>query len=265
MNMSDAKPMASLSSVLLARKGAARPAMRRPTINGNGGAAALAQDDLGWNDMGYDVDPDPTAPMDYDHAKGYNPLAGAVPDVKPEVKIQQDRIAEQLNVQAESVAALHQEDEGEEEELAPVLSIAPVKRQALVPPPEFYQQSSFEPEYSQPELPQAEFSEPEFSEPEFSEQEFSSPLVSQPVVTRSKAPKAKAPRSAPGLKEKSAFTLRLNADRHLRLRLACAVSNKSAQQLVTAALDAFIDSMPEIGVLASQLPAKKTRNAEQQG
>jgi hypothetical protein len=201
MNMTEAKPIASLSSVLLARKGAARPAMRRPTMNGMGGAAAVAHDDLGWNDMGYDVDPDPTAPMDYDHQLGSNSLAAAVPEVKPEVKVQQDRIAEQLHVQAEKVAALHPT-----EAPAPVVSIAPAKPVAVVAQP-------------------------------------------------------KAPRAAPGLKEKSAFTLRLDGDRHLRLRLACAVSNKSAQQLVTAALDAFIDSMPEIGVLASQLPAKK-RNAE---
>jgi hypothetical protein len=207
MNMSEAKPIASLSSVLLARKGAARPAMRRPAINGNGAVAAMVQDDLGWNDMGYDVDPDPNAPMDYEHDVGHNPLAGAVPDVKPEVKIQQDRIAEQLNVQAENVAALHAQ-----EEPAPVVSIAPAR---------------------------------------------------QPVVVAQAAvAKPKAPRAAPGLKEKSAFTLRLDGERHLRLRLACAVSNKSAQQLVTAALDAFIDSMPAIGALASQLPASKTRNAE---
>jgi hypothetical protein len=204
MNMSEAKPIASLSSVLLARKGAARPAMRRQTMNGIGGgmdsAAAVAQDDLGWNDMGYDVDPDPSAPMDYDHDAGYNPLANAVPDVKPEVKVQQDRIAEQLHVQAEGTAALNINHDP-----SPVVSIASAR----------------------------------------------------PVATVSAHATVKAPRAAPGQKAKSAFTLRLDGDRHLRLRLACAVSNKSAQQLVTAALDAFINSMPEIGALASQLPAKK--------
>jgi hypothetical protein len=167
-----------------------------------GGAAALAHDDLGWNDMGYDVDPDPTAPMDYEHDTGFNPLAGAVPDVKPDVKVQQDRIAEQLNAQAEEVD-FHRD--------APSAPVVPIS-------------------------------------------------VAKPVVVTAPA-QPKAPRAAPGLKEKSAFTLRLDGERHLRLRLACAVSNKSAQQLVTNALDAFIDSMPEIGVLASQLPAKK-RNAE---
>jgi hypothetical protein len=201
MNMAEAKPIASLSSVLLARKGAARPAMRRQMISGNGGAAAMAQDDLGWNDMGYDVDPDPSAPMDYDHDLGHNPLAGAVPEVKPEVKAQQDRIAEQLHVQAEEAAALHYE-----EAPAPVVSIVAAKL----------------------------------------------------VVPLAETTKVKVPRAAAGSKEKSAFTLRLDGDRHLRLRLACAVSNRSAQQLVTAALDAFIESMPEIGALAAQIPTKKS-------
>ena len=65
--MAEAKPFASLSSGLLARKGDARPAMRRQMNNGNVETNAMTQDDLGWNDMGYDVDPDHNAPMDYDH------------------------------------------------------------------------------------------------------------------------------------------------------------------------------------------------------
>src|SRR5690606_6358182 len=56
--MGEPKPLASLSAGLLARKGAARPAMRRQPLGS--GPAPLVQpgyDDLGWNDMGYDVDP----------------------------------------------------------------------------------------------------------------------------------------------------------------------------------------------------------------
>ncbi len=197
MNM-EAKPIASLSSVLLARKGAARPAMRRPAANNFGDGSALAQDDLGWNDMGYDVNPDPETPMDYEHESGFNPLANAVPEVRPEVKQQQDRIAEQLNVQAdemhENSAASHKQSE--------VVAF----------------------------IPRAE--------------------------THAK-PVARTPRAAAGSKGKSAFTLRLDQDRHLKLRLACAVSHKSAQQLVMAALDVFIECMPEVSQLVSQLPAKK--------
>jgi hypothetical protein len=204
MNMAEAKPFASLSSGLLARKGDARPAMRRQLNTLMGENAHVAQDDLGWNDMGYDVDPDQTAPMDHDHSGGYNPLAAAVPEVKPEVKAQQERIAEQLHVQAEETPALHTSAPA-----APVVSIAPAK----------------------------------------------------PAVIKSAITKAKTPRAAPGTKDKSAFTLRLDGDRHLRLRLACAISNRSAQQLVTAALDAFIESMPEIGALAAQIPANASKTS----
>lgn len=60
----------------------------------------------------------------------------------------------------------------------------------------------------------------------------------------------RAKRAAPGSKGKAAFTLRLDPDRHLRLRLACAVAHKSAQALVVAALDAFLDTQPGVSDLA---------------
>ena len=55
--MAEAKPFASLSSGLLARKGNAKPAMR-PQGFGQG----LSLEDLGWNDMGYGQPPTPPAP-----------------------------------------------------------------------------------------------------------------------------------------------------------------------------------------------------------
>lgn len=54
-------------------------------------------------------------------------------------------------------------------------------------------------------------------------------------------------------KPKAAFTLRLDNDRHLRLRLASAVTNRSAQLLVTEALDAFLESLGEVEALARQV------------
>jgi len=60
----------------------------------------------------------------------------------------------------------------------------------------------------------------------------------------------RAKRAAPGSKGKAAFTLRLDPDRHLRLRLACAVAHKSAQALVVAALDAFLETQPAVSELA---------------
>ena len=58
---------------------------------------------------------------------------------------------------------------------------------------------------------------------------------------------------------KSAFTFRLDSDRHLKLRLASALHNQSAQLLVTEALDAFLANMPELDTLLSQLPARAKR------
>jgi len=57
-------------------------------------------------------------------------------------------------------------------------------------------------------------------------------------------------------KAKAAFTLRLDEDRHLRLRLASALSGRSAQMLVTEALDAFLQSIPEVDDLARQVPVR---------
>ena len=52
---------------------------------------------------------------------------------------------------------------------------------------------------------------------------------------------------------RAAFTLRLDAKRHLKLRLASTVKNRSAQQLVTAALDKYLADIPEIEALAAQV------------
>lgn len=60
-------------------------------------------------------------------------------------------------------------------------------------------------------------------------------------------------------KSKTAFTLRLDQDRHLRLRLASALSGRSAQVLVTEALDAFLQSLPEVEDLARQIPVRAKR------
>jgi predicted HicB family RNase H-like nuclease len=64
--------------------------------------------------------------------------------------------------------------------------------------------------------------------------------------------RAPRPRSAAGSKGKAAFTLRLDPDRHLKLRLACAVDGRSAQQLVTDALDHLLERMPDLNGLAEK-------------
>jgi hypothetical protein len=83
-----------------------------------------------------------------------------------------------------------------------------------------------------------------------------------PVFDQGQLPapaKAKLVRAAPGSKGKAAFTLRLDPERHLKLRLVCAVEHRSAQQVVIAALDAFLASQAAVAQLASTVPANSKR------
>jgi hypothetical protein len=197
--MSEPKPFASLSPTLLARKGAARPAMRpqlqplnfsedaiygsqlRHQFTGSQ-EGALSQDDLGWNDMGEDAPesasaafaaPEPTL----DKAASASvvvPIAGSEPVDSPVV--------------GTSSPALRQL-----EDLADLIAAAPAPR----------------------------------------------------------GPRKM--RSALREGRKAAFTLRVDGERHLRLRLACTLQNRSAQQLVTEALDRLLEELPGLDELARRV------------
>jgi hypothetical protein len=69
----------------------------------------------------------------------------------------------------------------------------------------------------------------------------------------------RTPRAAPGTKGKGGITLRLDPSRHLRLRLACAVNGRSAQQLVTDAVDRFLADIPELDSMAERAPTKRAQ------
>ena len=76
--MGTGKPLASLSSGLLARKGAAKPAMRPQLYN-----PGASLDDLGWNDMGtHAASPEPVEP----------PTA-ELPPVLPPVLVEREELA----------------------------------------------------------------------------------------------------------------------------------------------------------------------------
>ena len=80
-----------------------------------------------------------------------------------------------------------------------------------------------------------------------------------PVLVLPRAPRPEplaTAQPAPSRGRKAAFTLRLDADRHLRLRLASAVSGRSAQQLVTEALDRWLDESGAVDELARHVPAQ---------
>ena len=76
----------------------------------------------------------------------------------------------------------------------------------------------------------------------------------QDAVEAALRPAAKlVARTAASTNRRAAFTLRLDPERHLRLRLASTISGSSAQVLVTQALDAMLARMPEIETLATQV------------
>lgn len=75
------------------------------------------------------------------------------------------------------------------------------------------------------------------------------PVKSVPAAVESRSPETFDDKAI----RRAAFTLRLDAKRHLKLRLASTVKNRSAQQLVTAALDKFLAEIPEIEALAAQV------------
>jgi hypothetical protein len=64
---------------------------------------------------------------------------------------------------------------------------------------------------------------------------------------------AKPRRAAPSDGHRAAFTLRLDAERHLKLRLACVTGNRSAQQIVSEALDRLIAELPDVAELAAKV------------
>jgi hypothetical protein len=65
-------------------------------------------------------------------------------------------------------------------------------------------------------------------------------------------PQGKLRRSALAEGRQAAFTLRLDAERHLELRLASALAGRSAQQLLIEALDHMIERLPEVADLAAR-------------
>lgn len=63
-----------------------------------------------------------------------------------------------------------------------------------------------------------------------------------PTINVALAQPVHRPRAVAGSKAKAAFTLRLDPERHMKLRLACVYAHQSAQQLVTAALDEYLST-----------------------
>ena len=88
-----------------------------------------------------------------------------------------------------------------------------------------------------------------------------SPLaaVAPPVVEQQRelARRTTKRRPAAASGRRAAFTLRLDPDRHLRLKLACTIKGCSAQVLVTEALDRLLSEIPDAAEIASKLASAR--------
>ena len=224
----EAKPFASLSSGLLARKGAAKPAMRPQGY----GTFGHSLEDLGWDDMGY------AAPQPTEHVPSSISALTPAPGGRPHHEHERDE--EEVEEQGEWSPEEAFEEQHEE-------------------PAVIGQQRALEQSFDIEEQPEAELDQ--------ADEEVEAPEPAPVVVLPKRKPVAIAPAPAPArvrrpvpvdlpARAKAAFTLRLDPDRHLRLRLATAVTRRSAQQIVTGALDEYLNSLPELEALAEHVPVK---------
>ncbi|MBV7256763.1 hypothetical protein KCG44_08180 [Pacificimonas sp. WHA3] len=204
----------SLSGSLLARKGGAKPAMRPQAYRFDHGDNSAADDDCGWNDMGEDIGADMLTPEQRESllpsADGTGAQPASVGAPRPE------------HAETHIRDTAHpQEDAADQPEAEHVPSVVEQQRQLadeLAEKEKEAEQSAFLARLARE------------SEPD-------DPLiVPEPVH----APKRVVQRAPAGSGPKSAFTLRLDKKRHLRLRLATAYAHKSAQKLVVEALDEYL-------------------------
>ncbi|HTN14325.1 MAG TPA: hypothetical protein VL094_05930 [Sphingomonadaceae bacterium] len=207
---SEPKPFASLGPTLLARKGAARPAMRSQFQTFGAYERHISAqiedgqiEDLGWNDMGPEGGNENEAPRQAE-----------VLALTPAPPSPSAPIGSEANEESAPEAGTAIPDEADQV----------------------------------PELPQV-----------LRQQEEVARKIAQPAVQpapRRAVRSAAERRSALDDGRRAAFTLRVDAERHLKLRLACTIRNLSAQQVVTEALDKLLSGIPELDSLTAQLKRK---------
>lgn len=214
---------ASLGPSLLARKGGAKPAMRpqvAPLVDAlDSGDQAVPEEqleDLGWNDMGHDSDGEGGAdivPISADIAAGPT-TAGPGPIVRR----QQRRLEQRV--------------------LADAVMTGPEDR---------------EPEYDENDEDEDDYESAGFYGED--DDAAAEPALVAPVAAAPLAPRKAASVRVPAIQSgrRAAFTLRLDAERHLKLRLAATMQGVSAQALVTEALDRLLAEHDELDVIANHL------------
>jgi hypothetical protein len=203
------------------------------------GQMGVSMEDLGWNDMGHTPQAPAAAEERYDPRPEHVPssIAALTPAPRSHVEPQQ-----QPQVEVGPIVELTPiVQETPIVEPTPIVQAAPIVEQAPPPPPVVEQQRAIEEHFAE------KVEEPKAAAP-----------APRPRAKSNGSIVALPPRErkARGAKEKSAFTLRLDSERHLKLRLACALTHRSAQMIVTEALDGFLASIPELEALTGHLPAK---------
>lgn len=269
--MAEAKPLASLSGSLLARKGAAKPAMRRQGMAGFG-QMLTPQDDLGWNDMGYDVNPAPTDERTAQQRIDLTPMLSPIQAVRP---VDLDAPAQDAEKDAEQGAGdsivpaplpeVVRQRQLLAEKMAPRVPLnLGGKQPALRDAAAKAEETPVVAEMPTPEAPAPEAMAPEAVAPVATDLPQRS-IPAPGIVAGSMAPAGTTgprilARTSPrqgASGSKAAFTLRIDPERHLRLRLASAVTRRSAQVILIEALDTYLKSLPEIDALAQQAARKK--------
>jgi hypothetical protein len=221
---------ASLGPSLLARKGGAKPAMRpqvAPLVADESAIATLGEDqleDLGWNDMGdseghgagADIVPINADVSADDYVSGPGPI----------VRRQQRRLEERVLADAVMTGPEDADPEYDEED-------EPVYGEAFDDEEDYADEDEGDDYAALAPAPQPE------------------PVIVAPVRAPRAVRSARVPAAQAG--RRAAFTLRLDADRHLKLRLAATMQGVSAQALVTEALDRLLAEYDELDVIANHM------------
>ncbi len=223
---------ASLGPSLLARKGGAKPAMRpqvAPLVVDETEIGEEQLEDLGWNDMG-----------DHDHAGGADvvPINGDIAtdlDASgpgPIIRRQQRRLEERVLADAAMTGPDDHEEEYDEEDGA------------------VYGESLEGADYDYEEEEEDEDEDGALYAP-LAPAAYESPVAVPAPAAKRAGKAARLPAVQSG--RRAAFTLRLDADRHLKLRLAATMQGVSAQALVTEALDRLLAEYGDLDVIANHL------------
>lgn len=237
--MSEAS-FASLGPTLLARKGGAKPAMR-PQLGPLPETASPQEptdeqlEDLGWNDMGAD---DAAADMPAE-------AAPTIPATKPKRKTKSKganivsinaapRVSREAAAKSKAAATKATKNK------AAKSKAAKKSKAALMTAP-------------QPA-----------NEPANEDAQTSAPLIkAKPARTNSAKAESKKPSTQTHTKKqgkRAAFTLRLDAERHLKLRLAATLQGVSAQALVTEALDGMLNEIGGLDTLVASMTPRMKRH-----